>query len=134
MAALRFGLAYFAVVFVFGFLLGIVRTLLLEPRLGADEAELLEIPIMIAVCWYVARRLVARSTLARRSRFLAGAIALICLLSFEFTVVLALQGRTLEAWLASRASLAGAAWALSMVLFASFPGLLAPREPGAPSR
>lgn len=134
MAALRLGLLYFAIVFAFGFLLGTARMIFLEPRLGADGAELLEIPIMTAICWFVARRLVARSALARPLRFAAGAIALACLLAFEFTVVLALQGRTLEVWAASRASLAGAAWALSMVLFGSFPGLLAPREPGAPSR
>jgi len=133
-AALRFGLAYFALVFACGFVLGVLRTLLLEPRLGPDTAELLELPVMVALCWFVARRLVARSALARRERIVAGAVALGCLLALEFTVVLALQGRTLEAWAASRASPAGAAWALSMVLFALFPGLLSPREPEASPR
>lgn len=131
---LRLGLSYFVVVFAFGFLLGVLRTLLLEPRLGADVAELLELPVMAAISWQVARWLVARSRLARVARFAAGAIALACLLACEFTVVLALQERSLAQWAASRASLAGAAWALAMVLFALFPGLVTPREPGAPAR
>jgi hypothetical protein len=133
-AALRLGFAYFAVVFACGFLLGVLRTLLLEPRLGADAAELIELPVMTVLCWVVARRLVARRPLRRSARLLAGIIALACLLSLEFTVVLALQGRTLEAWAASRASPTGAAWALSMALFALFPALAAPREPDAASR
>ena len=134
MATLRLGLLYFAVVFAFGFLLGVLRTLLLEPRLGAAAAELLELPVMTAISWQVARRLAARGRLERGARLLAGAIALGCLLAVELTVVLALQERSLAQWAASRASVAGAAWAASMVLFALFPGLVAPREPEAPAR
>ncbi len=45
--ASRLGLAYFAVIFGLGFLLGTVRTLLLEPRIGALPAVALELPVML---------------------------------------------------------------------------------------
>lgn len=40
--------AYFSLVFGVGFLLGPLRVLLLEPRVGSRVAELLEAPIMLA--------------------------------------------------------------------------------------
>jgi hypothetical protein len=47
------GVVYFAVVFVVAFAIGVVRTLLLAPRIGDVRAVLLEAPIIIGRSWIV---------------------------------------------------------------------------------
>ncbi len=54
------GLLYFALTFGAGFLLGPIRILWLEPRLGARNAELLEIPVMVGVTFLAARWVTGR--------------------------------------------------------------------------
>jgi len=49
------GALYFALVFGAGFVLGTVRTLWVVPRLGTRTAELMEMPIMLAVTILAAR-------------------------------------------------------------------------------
>ena len=138
MSVVRLGLRYFAWVFAAGFLLGVLRTVWLAPLLGVERAEIVELPLMVGICWWVARELFGGGGNVpmpdRRERFAAGAFALLCLLAVELSVVLALRGETLGAWAASRKSLAGALWVLSMLLFALLPGLVAVREAGAPPR
>lgn len=53
---LRLSLLYFTLVFGAGFILGPLRVLFLEPRLGTRNAELLEMPIMLVVIWLRERR------------------------------------------------------------------------------
>ena len=55
------GLLYFALTFGAGFLLGPIRILLIEPRVGVRAAELLEIPVMIGVTLLAARWVTAGS-------------------------------------------------------------------------
>ncbi|MBX7222121.1 MAG: hypothetical protein K1Y36_19370 [Blastocatellia bacterium] len=56
MKILKPALMYFGLVFGTGFLLGIVRVLLLVPRLGERTAELLEMPLMLIAIILAARR------------------------------------------------------------------------------
>src|SRR6185295_16425138 len=51
----RLALAYFASVFFIGFVLGVIRTLWIAPRLGEHVAELVEMPVMVAASFLVAR-------------------------------------------------------------------------------
>ena len=120
-AAVRLGLAYFAVVFAIGCVLGALRDLLLAPRLGAPPAELLELPVMVAASWVVARGLLRRSRPGAGVRLGAGVLALLCLLGLELTLVLALPGRSVEDWIAARRSAVGAVWVLAMIAFALLP-------------
>lgn len=121
-------LAYFAIVFAAGFALGTVRVLLLVPRIGERNAELLEAPLMLVVIVFAARFVVRRFPAERRSALAAsGAIALAVLLAFEFTLVLGLQGLTLEVYLASRDAVSGSVYAIMLIVFAAMPWLLGER-------
>lgn len=79
-------LLYFALVFAAGFALGAVRTLVVVPRIGGMAAVLLELPMILAVSWVVARRLVARlrnpGSLADRLVMGLGALALLLVAEF----------------------------------------------------
>lgn len=125
----RFTLWYFALVFGAGFALGVLRTLFLEPRVGAQTAELLELPLMVVVsswaAWFCLRRLGAG--LARGQAAAAGLAAVVLLLAFEFVVVLLLRGETIGAWLAARATPAGVGYGLAVALYGALPWLLHPR-------
>ena len=70
---LKAGAFYFALVFAAGFVLGIIRTLWIVPRVGARTAELMETPIMFVVivfaAHWVAERLLLRSIVATRLGF-----------------------------------------------------------------
>ncbi|MGV3548668.1 hypothetical protein [Rhizobium sp.] len=57
MVVLRFAALYAAIVFAFGFVLGILRGLYLGLVMGESIAVLIEIPIMLALCWLVAARI-----------------------------------------------------------------------------
>lgn len=117
---------YFACVFGAGFLLGIVRTLLLVPRIGARKAELLESPIMLAVCilaavWVTAWLGVPYSL---PGRLTMGLIALALMLAAEFGLVLRLRGLSLKAYFAGRDPVAATVYYLLLLVFAVLPLLV----------
>lgn len=119
-------LAYFALVFGAGFVLGTVRVLWVAPQIGVRAAELAEAPIMLAVVFFAARWITKffASGSSWRQRLVVGVIALGCLLAVEFTVVIWLQGISIRESLASRDPVSGAVYALSLILFALMPALV----------
>jgi hypothetical protein len=119
-------LAYFAIVFGTGFLLGTVRVLWLVPQLGSRVAELSEMPIMLIVTYFAARWVIKHFAVppAAASRLIVGISALICLLIVEFTVVLWLQGMTIAEYFTNRDPVSGAFYAASLILFALMPLLV----------
>ena len=121
--AIKAGLCYFALTFGTGFLLGPLRILVLEPRVGARVAELVELPVMILVTWLAARWTIRRFHLpfSRGPRLLMGVLAFALLLAAEFSLVLPLRGLTLEQYFAARDPVSGIAYYLSLVLLASMP-------------
>ena len=48
---------YFTIIFALGFFLGTLRVLILSPIFGEESAVMLEIPIILAVAWYIAYRI-----------------------------------------------------------------------------
>jgi hypothetical protein len=126
---LKAGVSYFALVFAAGFVLGIIRTLWIVPRVGARTAELMETPIMFAVivfaAHWVGQRLFLPPTVATRLGF--GFVALGLLLITEFTVVLWLRGLTIRKYLASRDPVAGTVYLTMLGVFALMPLLVARR-------
>jgi len=126
----RLALAYFGLVLAVGFALGVGRVVWLVPRLGERTAELLEVPVMIAVSYLAARALFARrADVSGPSEAVgAGLLALGLLLSVELTVVLTLRDLTWQEYLAGRDPIAGAVYLASLVLFAVMPVLVLPRS------
>ena len=121
------GLAYFAVAFGTGFALALVRIPLLEPRLGTRWAELVELPVLLAVLVVAAHRLARRFGVPSdpAPRLLMGYFALALLLVAEFALVLPLRGLSFADYLAQRDPVSGTAYYLSLLAFALFPALKA---------
>lgn len=122
------GFFYFASVFGVGFVLGTIRVPFLVPRLGARCAELLELPIILVACYVLARFTMRRfGPFADAHRVAIGAIALTLLIIAELGLALVIQDQSLAQFLASRDPVSGAAYALSLVLFALMPRMVDPR-------
>ena len=128
----RLGFLYFAVVFATGFILGAIRVLWLVPRIGMRSAELLEIPLMIAVTWLAARWIVRRYRVPPvvSTRLAIGLVGLAFLLVAEFGIAARLQGQSIEDAVRSRDPISGTAYFVSLGLFAVMPAVISrPRLP-----
>jgi len=129
MRILKSGLLYFGLVFGAGFVFGIIRTLWLVPRFGARNAELMEMPLMLAVIFFSARWLGRHRLLppAAAARLGVGLVALGFLLAAELGVVLRLRGLSITEYIATRDPVAGTAYLVSLAVFALAPLLFARR-------
>lgn len=118
----RAGLLYFAIAFAAGFVLGTLRVLVLAQHLGEFPATLLELPLMLALGWFLAGRLVRRlerPTPARR--FAMGVLALALLLAAEAALGILGFGRSLAGHLAAYAEAPKAAGLAAQGLYALLP-------------
>lgn len=119
---LKGALAYFAVVFGAGFLLGTARVQVVVPLLGTRLAELIELPVMLLVTIVSAKWIVLRlSVNSGFPRLAMGSLALVLLLITEFTLVLWLRGLTIKDYLGSLDPVTGTAYYLTLALFAVMP-------------
>lgn len=98
------GIAYFALVFGLGFVLGTLRTLLVANAAdgGRLMGVLVELPVMIGASWFLCRLVIRRLAVAPtvRARALMGGLALALLLLAELALGAWLFGRTPAAQLA----------------------------------
>jgi hypothetical protein len=127
MRVLAAGAAYFAAVFGAGFVLGVLRTLVLAPRLGEVAAVLVELPLILAWAWFVCGRLRRRWPLPVRDAALMGATAFVLLMVAEALLSIGLAGRTLAVHLAAYAEPAQALGLAGQLVFAALPALRARR-------
>ena len=100
--ALRAGAAYFAIVFVLGFVLGTVRVFWLVPAIGALPAVAIELPIMLAASWLVCARLLRRFAVphAIAARLVMGCSAFVLLMLAEFALATVAFGQSPAAFIA----------------------------------
>ena len=119
----RAAVGYFVWVFAVGFLLAPVRLFILAPRIGERWAELAEMPVMLAVIVWLARRQVHHYGLAGHQARAAtvGLLALMLMLIAEFGLVLRLQGMTPADYLATRDPVSGTTYYLALLFFAIMP-------------
>jgi hypothetical protein len=133
-------LVYFALVFGAGFLLGPIRVLWLEPRLGPFAATLCETPFLLAAI-VLAARSAPRATGVNRGPIpmaLVGLIALVFQQAADLAVGVLLRGVSVSKMLSHFATPEGAIYAVLLALFAAMPWLVRgfpawPLIPRAPS-
>lgn len=106
--------------FGIGFLLGPVRELLLAPALGRVGALLVELPVLLGLCWWLSPR-VMRGVPRGLGRLRLGFAALVLLLLLEFTLGMLLRGWDLPAWLADFWTTHGAVTLAGYWVFALIP-------------
>ena len=123
--AIKAGALYFGIVFAVAFILGTVRVIWIVPRIGARAAELAEMPVLLAVMIVAARHLVRRLAIPRAAttRLAMGAVALLLVLAFDFTVVLYLRGLTPKMYFETLDPVTGTAYYLVLGIFAATPQL-----------
>jgi hypothetical protein len=122
MKTLKAGATYFGIVFGIGFILGFVRVLFLVPHFGIRNAELAEMPLMFIAIIFTARWLVQHFDLQDLfERLKVGFIALILLLTLEFSVVLWLQGLTINDYFAKRDPISSMVYFVMLLIFALMP-------------
>jgi hypothetical protein len=120
---LKAGLAYFAVMFTVGFVLGALRVGLVAPRIGDLAAVLIELPLILAASWFVCRRLTAILAIAARvpDRLAMGALAFTLLIITELALAGPLFGRSLSQSLTGMATDAGLLGLAGQILFGLVP-------------
>ncbi len=116
------GAAYFTFVFAAGFVFGAVRTLILEPRLGALAAVAVELPAMLAVSWLACGWTLQRFTVPPElgARAAMGASAFTLLMAAELALAVAF-GATAAGFVGGFAAPAGALGLAGQIAFALFP-------------
>jgi hypothetical protein len=120
--ALKAGVAYWAVVFGIGFLLGTVRVLWLVPRVGEEVAVLVESPVILGASLLAAWWLTRVFRLTRVGAALVmGALAFALLMAAEVALGVAAFGMSPGEWLASLFHPPGLWGLLGQLAFALFP-------------
>ncbi len=128
MPILRAAAAYFALVFAAGFVLGCVRVPLLMPRLGDRTAELLELPVMLAICFAIARARQRRTAgFSARRQLAIGMLAMQFLLAAECGLGALLQARSPREVLLAHDPVSGPLYYASLLVFALLPWWFARR-------
>jgi len=126
MKPLKAAILYFLAVFTAGFALGVLRVLFVVNCLGERTAELIEQPIMLIVIVLAARRVIGRVQQPTPANCIAILlIALILLVTLEFTVVLWVRGRKISDYIYNRDRLSGIAYLLMLAAFAMMPVIAA---------
>jgi len=122
-AILRASLLYLAITFAVAFAMGAVRTLVIVPALGELRAVLIELPILIALSWWVCGFVLQRwpvpATLSARAGM--GTIAFTLLLIAEAGLALTLGGLSLTEHLARYTTLPVLLGLAGQLAFAVFP-------------
>jgi hypothetical protein len=127
---------YFAIVFGAGFLLGPIRVLWLEPRVGPIIAAACEAPLLLAAM-VAAGRWVPRVLRLQRdllSRLLMGVGALVLQQMADFAVGIGLRGISASEQLTQFATPQGLIYAALLVAFVVIPVLLGGLSTRVPGR
>ena len=122
-AAIKAGFIYFLGIFVLGFLLGTIRTLVLIPRIGNLAGVILEIPVMLTASWFFCSWIMARFRLTRETKylFLFGGSAFLWLMIAEFCVSVYIFSQPWSEYLANFRTMPGSIGFLAQIIFSCIP-------------
>jgi len=119
---LRAAVLYLFAGFGMGFVLGPIREFLLVPMMGRVFALLVELPLLLGFCWWIAPRIIHRCAIPPgEARLRMGFAALSMLLVLEFTLGVAVRGWDLGSWVADFATIPGLVTLLAYLIFALIP-------------
>ena len=121
------GVVYFLVVFGAGFVLGPIRLLWAVPRFGVRIAELMEMPVMVAVVIVAARTIVRRLAVPPTPAYRLGmaAVALVLLAGAELALTRPVRGLSPREYVAQYDPVSGVVFLAVLVVFAVMPLLVA---------
>jgi hypothetical protein len=121
-AVVAAAVAYFAVAFAAGFVLGAIREIVVVPRFGGLAAVALEAPLMLAISWIAASRLVRRFAVPADagSRLVMGGLAFVLLQAAEVALATVL-GTSPTAYVTALATPRGALGFAAQVVYALIP-------------
>lgn len=127
------GVLYFVLVFAAGWLIGPIRVLWLEPRVGETAAVAVEAPLMLAAMVSAARFVTGRTGApdGAVARAAIGLVGFALLMAAEVFLSRVLRGASLHQWLAQFATVPGAIALTLFLLFAAMPALVGHRGGGA---
>jgi hypothetical protein len=122
-AAAKAGAAYFAIAFAIAFALGSLRVLVVAPQVGELAAVLIEVPIMLAVSWFVCGWILRRNDVPGSigARLAMGAVAFALLMAAEFALGIYAFGKSAGEIVASFALLPAQLGFAGQVGFALMP-------------
>lgn len=125
------GLLYFVAVYAAGFVLGTLRSIVLEPNIGTLAATLIEAPLIMAASYFAARYFVRRylNGTDAAPRLQMGAVALGLLLIAEALMAGPVRGWSFGQWLDHFSTAEGLVSLVLFLIFASIPALLPRRLP-----
>ena len=118
----RAAVAYFIPVFLAAFVLGVLRLYVVIPVTGAPLAVALEVPVVLALSWLVAGRVLRRWPLALPGRLAMGALAFGLLMMAELALTLGF-GQTSQDFFAAMVTPAGALGLAGQIGFAVIPAI-----------
>lgn len=115
-------LAYVTPVFGFAFLIGALRVSLILPATGPLLAVALEVPLVLAVAWWVAGRVLGRWPLSASESLAMGALAFALLMLAELATAIAF-GQTPARFLTAMTTAPGALGLAGQIGFGLIPAL-----------
>ena len=120
------GFIYFALAYTAGFVLGVLRVFVILPHLAPSLAVLIELPVILTICWFAAKWTVIKFAVpaVAADRLVMGVVAFALLILFEAILATAGQGRSLAEFLRLLASPQGAVGLAGQMFLALFPYLL----------
>lgn len=122
MTAIRLGALYAGAVFLAGFALGTLRTLVIAPRAGDLIAVLIELPIILGVSWVVFGGLArGRAAWPLPARGQVGLVAFLILIALELALSAVIADGGVRGFVANWLTLPGAIGLAGQVAFALIP-------------
>lgn len=124
-SAIKAGLCYFLLVFAAAFVLGAVRTRLIEPNLGQMAGVAVELPVILAWCWIVCGWLVRGFRVPTRAtaRLTMGLLAFVLILVADAAIATIGLQRSLAQHLADYARPPLLLGLAAQLVFAAMPWL-----------
>lgn len=123
MAIIVTAILYFGIVFTFAFATGVVRVLVVAPRVGPATSVFIEVPIILAASWIVARRLLRRRNFGFLKRLAVGGLAFALLMASEAMLASIMLGQSVGEWAAAVATPVGLVGLTGQLGFAAVPAL-----------